>query len=204
MATPLGRWESPADTPLKIPDSDFRFWLSPPLGFRFACLVPLLALPVCLLACALSCWGDLGSGFRFCLFACLDLAVLLALCLFLPCLLFALLFLCVFSVFPSRVFSPDSLLTATPSLSHDTITSQAMAVCEIRRDWAQETVTSQQKPRWRNPTLDKCFCMLCLFTCLACLHALFTCFALHALLLACLYLLYLPAYSCFISCIMHV
>ena len=61
--------------------------------------------------------------------------------------------------------------------------------------------------------LAACILHLCLpfaFACLVCLLALpvymLYCLLrfLHALLLACIYLLYLPAYSCFISCIMHV
>ena len=125
VATPLGRWESPADTLLKIPDFSFRFWLSPPLGFRFACLVPLLALFVCLLACTLSCWGDLGSGFHFRLFACLDLAVLLALCLFcLACSSLSFFFAFFFSISESSLLPGFTTDCDLLSLSrHDRIAS---------------------------------------------------------------------------------
>ena len=74
MATSLGMWESPTDTPLKLPDSGFRFgFLVACILHSLACLVPLLALSVCLLACVGSqqshtvatSLGSLYSDFRF-------------------------------------------------------------------------------------------------------------------------------------------
>ena len=50
VVTLLGRWESPVDTSLKIPDSSFRSWLSRRLHFTFLCLPRAFAYLVCLLA----------------------------------------------------------------------------------------------------------------------------------------------------------
>ena len=119
-------------------------------------------------------------------FAHLHFASLFSFCLCMPCLLFTLLFLCVFPVFPRRVFSPDSLLTAIPPLSHNMIASRAMTECETCRDRAQETVTGQQKPRWRNLTLAFVFGFLATWI----LHLLLALLIYMLYSLFCLYILY--------------